>query len=105
MAGDAESVAIAELRAAVARLLDAAEKRFGPHVQMDSDVYWAVSPSDAFDTDSEPNVVAKQLSDDLGTVREVLRRADAEQDELLLWHDLDHVVGLLQWIVYRAAEG
>jgi hypothetical protein len=74
-------------------------------LQLDRDVYWAITPSDAFDTDSEPNVVAKQLSDDLATVRGVLRRADAEEDELLLWHDLDHLVGLLQWIIYRAADG
>jgi len=86
-------------------LLDAAEKRLGSHLQMDKDFYWAIFPSEAFDTDSEPKVVAKQLSDDLATVREVLRRKNAEEDEPLLWHDLDHLVGLLQWIVNRAADG
>ena len=95
------AVSIDELRAAVARMLDAAEKRFGPRVEITEDIYRTVVPTDAFELD--PPVLAGSLREDLETVREVLRRADAEQDELLLWHDLDHLLGLLQWVVYRAA--
>ena len=94
-------VSVDELRAAVARVLDAAEKRLGQQIEITEDVYWTIFPSDAFKP--EPSVVAGSLADDLQTLREVVRRGDAEEDALLLWHDLDHLIGLLQWLVYVAS--
>jgi hypothetical protein len=38
---------------------------------------------------------AGQPSDDVATVRELLNR---DQDEVFLWHDLDHVIAILQRI-------
>jgi hypothetical protein len=98
LAEDATQITFAELRMAVARLLDAAERRFGPSLQLDADHYWSIYPSDAFDLGSDPPILAGQLSDDVASVREVLHRHDTSEDEMLLWHDLDHLTGILQRI-------
>jgi hypothetical protein len=100
--GDAAVISIAELRVAVGRLLDAAEKRFGPRVELDADYYWSIFPSDAFNMESEPPVLTGQLTDDVETIRDVLQRADPDEDELLLWHGLDHLTGILQRISHLA---
>ena len=90
MEPNATSVEIAELRAAVAQLLDAAERRFGPRVELDADYYWWIDSVAAFDMNSEPRLEAGQLSDDVTSIRELLGRT-----EVFLWHDLAHLVGVL----------
>ena len=95
---DATEITVAELRAATDRLLDAVERRFGPQVRLDGDHYWSIFPSDAFNIESQPTVGAEQLSDDIATIRQALLRTDPDEDDLLLWHDLDHLAGILQGI-------
>ena len=92
---DSTEISFSELRTAVGRLLDAAERRFGPRLELDADHYWSIYPSDAFNLEAEPEVVAGQISDDVATIRETAARLDADEDDLLLWHDLDHLVGIL----------
>jgi hypothetical protein len=47
---------------------------------------------------SEPKVIGRSPSDDVASVRELVERVDQSEDELLLWHDLNHLVGILQRI-------
>jgi hypothetical protein len=47
---------------------------------------------------SEPEVMGRSLSDDVASIREVVERVDRSEDELLLWHDLNHLIGILQRI-------
>lgn len=75
------------------RLLDATEKRFGPVLHLDADHYWKIDPGDAFDLTKEPPILASQISDDVSTIRGLLAQDD---DEIDLWHDLDHLIGVLQ---------
>jgi len=92
--GDGEPVviAVADLREALARLLDAATEQFGQLVDLDADHYWAIDSAAAFDLTKDPAVDAGQLSDDVATVVELLTRDDGE---IFLWHDLEHVTGIL----------
>ena len=82
-----------ELRAALGRLLDAVEERFGPAIDLAADYYWTVDARAAYEPHEDPsgNVGAGQLSDDVDAIRELLRR----DDEPIIWHDLSHVVGVL----------
>ena len=49
----------------------------------------------SFDMHAEPGALTVgQLSDDVEALRELLRRPD----DLTLWHDLSHVVGILRRI-------
>ncbi len=87
-------VAIADLRLALQRVLDAAEKKFGSVVDLAADYYWTVPSSETFDNLEMPTALeAGQLSDDVVELRELLARDDGE---IFIWHDLDHLVGILQ---------
>jgi hypothetical protein len=86
------SIALADLRAALLRLLDVAETQLGPTVDLAVDHYWLLELSEMFALDSTPTVNAGQLSDDVTSIREFLARADGET---FLWHDLQHVTGIL----------
>ncbi|HEY8777102.1 MAG TPA: hypothetical protein VIM33_11565 [Gaiellaceae bacterium] len=47
--------------------------------------------------DSQPAVLGRSLSDDVAEVRGLVSRPeDAFEDDLMLWHDLNHLVGILQ---------
>ena len=82
---------MAELRSATAKLLDAIEARFGSTIEFRADHYWLIESDEAFDLTRKPAVNAGQLSDDLASVR-AIDSADPE----ILWHDLDHLLGLLR---------
>jgi hypothetical protein len=83
-------VTIAELRSATVKILDAAEQTLGPTLDLTADHYWLLESDDAFDLSQEPKINAGQLSDDLASIRELDGR-----DEVDVWHDLDHLLGLL----------
>lgn len=59
-------------------------------MDLDADHYWCIDSADAFDLSTEPNVVAGHLEDDAEEIRDLLGRS-----EVFLWHDLDHLIGLL----------
>jgi hypothetical protein len=83
---------LADLREAVSRLLDAAETRFGPTPDLAADHYWVLELSEMFSLDRQPSANAGQLSDDVESIREFLSRPEGET---FLWHDLQHVAGVL----------
>jgi hypothetical protein len=97
-------IAVAELRLAVERLLDAVVV-FDGQINLGADYYWSIFPSDAFKMDSHPPIAAGQLTDDVDTIRELLSRADRSEDPLSLWHDLEHLVGILQRVSNLAGAG
>jgi hypothetical protein len=82
---DPTEIAVAELRAAADRLLDAVERRFGQRVTLEGDEYWSIFPSDAFKLESQPPIGVGQLSDDIATIRNSVRRTDPDEEDLLLW--------------------
>lgn len=47
---------------------------------------------------SEPEIMGRLLSDDVASIRELVERVELSEDENLLWHDLNHLVGILQRI-------
>jgi hypothetical protein len=95
MADDDVVIAVSELREALDRLLAAITVGFGHSIDLDGDYHWWIETQDAFDMTREPSVNAGQLSDDVTSMREMLSRED---DEIVVWHDLDHVIGILQRI-------
>jgi hypothetical protein len=99
MAGDDLLIALSELREALDRVLAAAAVELGPSISLDADNYWWIDTRDAFDLSREPSLEAGQLSDDVASTREMLNR---ENDEVIVWHDLEHVIGILQRIAALA---
>ena len=98
MADNGVTIAVAEVRTALALLLDEVEQRFGPEIDLAADHYWSLDAAKSFDLDAEPQVGAGQLTDDVESVREMLAR-DLDEEVIIVWHDLDHLVGLLRRIV------
>jgi hypothetical protein len=84
------TVSIADLRAALARVLDAVEDRFGEVIDLDADHDWLIESTGSFDLSRAPEVVAGQLSDDVETIDST--------EEVFIWHDLDHLIGVLRRI-------
>jgi hypothetical protein len=100
---DASLVRIADLRRASLLLLEAAEERFGDTIDLANtgvDYYWNVDLHASFDMASTPEhaIDAGQLSDDATEVRLLLDRADNQP--AVLWHDLQHLVGMLRLLAY-----
>lgn len=93
---DASRIEVQELRDALARVLDRIEERFGPTVELAADAYWVLDPLTAYDphADQSSGMTVAQLSDDVREVRDVVARAD----DVVLWHDLSHIVGVLSRI-------
>ena len=97
MESSSPEISVDELRTAVGRLLDAVEGLFGQSVQLGVDSYDGLFSPKIFPTDgSAPEIMGRSLSDDVASVRQIAERADRSEDENLLWHDLNHLVGILQ---------
>jgi hypothetical protein len=92
---DLSHVAVSDLRQALGRVLDAVERRFGASIDLEADLYWSLNAVDSFDLRTEPSVMAGQISEDVETLRELL---SSEREEVYIWHDLDHLCGILQRI-------
>jgi hypothetical protein len=86
------SIEIADLRAATTAILDAVERRMGSSVRLGADHYWLIPPSAAFAMENEPALEVGQLTDDVAELRASLGR----DDDLVIWHDLQHVIAVLQ---------
>ena len=93
---DDVSVPISDLRAALVKILDAIEAKYGPSVELDADYYWTLNDTAAFAMVDHPeqHVGAGQLSDDVEELRDLLQREPEEG--VIIWHDLGHVIGLLR---------
>lgn len=94
------AISMDELREATRRLLDAAERKLGPTVELRADSYWGTFAPDMFSSeDARPEIMGRLLTDDVEEVRRLLSRPEAEfEDDLMLWHDLNHLIGILQRI-------
>lgn len=81
-----------ELRDAVSRTLIAVEERLGAEVVLTGDYYWHIPVEAAFDITTERSALtAGQLSDDLEHLGDM-----TDVDPLIVWHDLQHLIGLLR---------
>jgi hypothetical protein len=94
---------MADLRRACLMLLDVAEQQFGSQVSLSElgvDYYWNLDVHAAFDMAGQPgqHVDCGQVSDDLAELTGLLRRAPDEV--VALWHDLQHLSGLLRLLAY-----
>lgn len=92
------TVSLHALRTSVNRLLDEIERRRGDEIDLGADFYWVLPASSAYDLDAPPIPGAHttgSLVDDLATVREL--SADTDEDaDVVVWHDLAHLLGVLQ---------
>jgi hypothetical protein len=90
-------IEVAELRDVLESVLADVEAKFGPTVDLAADYYWVLDPATAFDPSAEQasGMTLGQLSDDVSTVREILKRED---EPIIIWHDLAHIVGVLSRI-------
>ncbi|MEU8284261.1 hypothetical protein AB0C01_07970 [Micromonospora sp. NPDC048905] len=75
-------------------LLDELEKQRGQVVDLRADYYWTISPQEAFrfEGTKPPEATLGQLSDDLGSMRDMLA---SNVDHPVVWHDLAHLIGIL----------
>ena len=89
-------LSVAELRAATAKLLDAIEERFGPHLHLEDDFYWNVPFGKATGLRSKPELDMGSVVDDATSIREFLSLEDEEV--VSIWHESDHIAGVLRAI-------
>ena len=95
------TVSLSRLRQVVDRLLDeVASQNGGDELEVTEDHYWVLDPAQLFDPLESPapeRMTLGQLSDDVVELAEIADRPD----ELHVWHDMAHVVGILQWLAVR----
>jgi hypothetical protein len=88
---------IADLRAAVTRILDASERQFGSEIDLKSLPYgyrWEFDLREVFNLEGGPGEPGLgDLDDDL---EETLDLLGGPEDETFIWHDINDVIGLLQ---------
>ncbi|MFF4541163.1 hypothetical protein [Streptomyces aureus] len=99
MAKSEHVLRMANLRRACSVLLDEAERRFGDEVDLSElpvDYYWTLDLAAAFDMSRTPTVQLDcgQVSDDVAEIAALVRRAP--ENAIALWHDLDHLAGVLR---------
>jgi|SRR5580658_11367340 hypothetical protein len=98
------TLSIDVLRQAAERLLDRAEQEFGPEIDLDSQTipigfHWEIPLDQSFRMVDSPTTETGDIADDLSEINELLTRPI---DETYLWHDLDHLTGLLRCIAFIA---
>ena len=87
---------IAALRAATARLLDEVEKKLGSEVLLEDDFYWNVPLGEAPDVHGEPRLDLGSVVDDAESVCDFAAQG---RDELVsIWHECEHIAGVLRSI-------
>jgi hypothetical protein len=90
-----QTVSLAQLQHVLDRVLGELARRHGDEVELTADHYWVIDPRAAYDLTAAPSIeqlTLGQLSDDLTEVAAL----SAAQDVLVPWHDLAHVIGVLQ---------
>jgi hypothetical protein len=107
MAAMARSLKIADLKACCDRLLASAEALFGSEVDFDAAPaavaeYWEVDTRSAYSLADSPELSVGNIADDLDEIQDLLHRQD---DEIVLWHDLGHLTGLLRALAYLDLPG
>ncbi|MGW3783501.1 hypothetical protein ACWD5Z_02890 [Micromonospora chokoriensis] len=95
---------VQDLRRVCGKLLDVVEEQFGAEIDLDRldvDFYWNMDLRSAFDLYGAPEagIDLGQGSDDVAELQALLRRS-ADDDVLVLWHDLKHLAGVLRLLAY-----
>jgi hypothetical protein len=80
-----------------------AEAKFGGEVDFDAlpvpvDEYWTVDVRSAYTMADNPAREVATVTDDFGSLVEFLGRS--EEEDVYLWHDLDHFCGLLRLLAF-----
>lgn len=89
---------LALLRSELDRVLREVEARYGPSVETTESLYWALPPGEQVSFDSEPTPSVGDLSDDVSELTALSGRLDSE---IVPWHDLRHLVALLELVARR----
>jgi len=92
-----------DLRRVCGVLLDMVEERFGAEIDLSGigvDLYWKVDLKTAFELRDVPEsgIDVGQSSDDVAELQALLRRP--ADDVPVLWHDLQHLAGVLRLLAY-----
>lgn len=87
---DPHRVTVTELEQVTRRILDQVRREIGEVVDLSADHYWITGTTDRFDLTKIPEPMAGQLGDDVASIRECL-----SAPEVVLWHDLQHLTGVL----------
>ena len=93
---DPLAVPMSKLRQALDRVLTELEAEHGDSVPLSADYYWVLDARATYDVDEAPSgekLTLGQLSDDVATLDEILERED---QFVSVWHDLQHLVGILR---------
>ena len=93
---DPLSISVAELRSATTRLLNDIEQRFGPELTLSADFYWNVPLNEVTQLHRRPRPDVGSVVDDVASVREYLARDPTDAPSI--WHQADHLVGVLREI-------
>jgi hypothetical protein len=104
----ADVLRVQDLREVCGTLLDAVEERFGGEIDLSRvgvDLYWNVDLRTAFEIGDDPaaGIDVGQASDDVAEVRALLRRS--VDDVPVLWHDLQHLAGVIRLLAYLDLPG
>jgi hypothetical protein len=89
-------VSVAELRFAVARLLDAVQGKFGPHLSFPEDYYWNVPFDRAASLDTQPALDVGSVVDDGDSIRDLLSQNAGVLP--VIWHEVEHTTGIFRSI-------
>lgn len=84
---------IEQLRQACNLLLDQVESAHGAEVDLDLAEYWTYDLESAYTCSASPTTLAGDFREDVEEIDGLLARPD---DEMSLWHDLDHLTGILR---------
>ncbi len=95
-AAPTSGVAVADVRAAIAKLLDEVEAQFGPELRFPEHFYWNVPLGEAAEINHKPDLDIGSVADDAESVREFLSREGSEF--VSVWHESDHLAGVLRSI-------
>jgi hypothetical protein len=87
---------MAELRAAITKLLDVIELKFGPDLHLVEDLYWNVPLGAATAVHVTPELDMGSVVDDAESVHEFLTPRD--DAVVSIWHESDHLAGVLRSI-------
>ena len=90
------TIRVRELRNALDVVLTQVEETVGDTIDLDADYYWDVYGADAFDPYSDPKPSLGQLTDDIERLRQLT--AGVANTDVIVSHDLPHLVGILRRI-------
>ena len=91
-------IELAVLRSQLYRLLRVIEERHGAVVDVQVDHHWLLDTYEMFSSDQPPTPDAGSVSDDAQSLEDMLSMTD---EELLPWHELKHLIGLLEALAFR----